>query len=128
MSDLVSYLIVFIGSGIGGALRHGVNILSARLFGLDFPFGTFAINVAGSLLMGVVAGYFALKGAGSQSVRLFLTTGLLGGFTTFSAYSLEAVLLYERGRHAAALGYAAGSVVLSIAALMLGLWLMRRLL
>lgn len=124
----MAYLIVFIGSGLGGALRHGVNVLAARLLGLEFPVGTFSINVLGSFLMGLVAGWFSLRGAASQDLRLFLTTGILGGFTTFSAYSLDAVLLYERGRHAAALGYAAGSVAVSIAGLVLGLTLMRRLL
>lgn len=123
----MSYIIVFIGSGIGGALRHGVNVLSVRMFGLDFPIGTFSINVIGSLLMGLVTGYCALKGEAIQGVRLFLTTGILGGFTTFSAFSLEAVLLYERGRYFSAFGYAAGSVIVSIAALILGLLLMRRL-
>jgi CrcB protein len=124
----MSYLVVFIGSGIGGALRHGMNTLAARLFGLDFPAGTFSVNVIGSLLMGAMAGYFAFKGQASQDVRLFLATGLLGGFTTFSAFSLDTVLLYERGRWALAFAYAAVSVVVAIAALVAGLLLMRRIL
>lgn len=123
----MSYLVVFIGSGIGGMLRYGANMLSARLFGTDFPIGTVSVNVAGSFLIGLVAGYFLLRPEASQDMRLFLATGLLGGFTTFSAFSLDAVQLYERGRHAAAFGYAAGSVVVSIAALLVALALMKRL-
>jgi CrcB protein len=105
-----------------------MNILAARLFGVDFPVGTLSVNVIGSLLMGMLAGYFAFKGAASQDVRLFLTTGLLGGFTTFSAYSLDTVLLFERGRWALAIAYAAASVIVAVAALTAGLLLMRRML
>ena len=91
-------LIVFLGGGMGAALRHGVNLLSARLFGTAFPWHTLIENVTGSLVMGLLAGYFAFKGGdASQHWRLFLTTGILGGYTTFSAFSLDAVLLYERG-------------------------------
>lgn len=94
----MNYVIVFLGAGAGGAARHGVNLAAARLVGTGFPFGTLAINVIGSFLMGVLAEFFALKGHLPQHPRLFLTTGVLGGFTTFSTYSLEAALLYERGR------------------------------
>src|SRR5580700_4579356 len=94
----MGFLIVFLGGGIGAALRHGVNIAAARLFGTVFPYGTLIINVLGSLAMGLIAEYFALKAGLPQRWRLFLTTGILGGFTTFSAFSLEAVLLYERGQ------------------------------
>lgn len=123
----MSYLIVFLGAGFGGSLRHGVNVFAARAFGPGFPVGTFAINVVGSLLMGLAAGYFASRGDPGPEARLFVTTGILGGFTTFSAYSLEAVALYERGRQASAIAYAGGSVVFSIAALVLGLSIARRL-
>ena len=116
-------LLVFLGAGIGGALRHGVNIASARAFGLAFPWGTLIVNVFGSFAMGALAGWLAVKAgeAWSQPVRLFLATGILGGFTTFSAFSLDALLLWERGAPAQAAGYVAGSVVLSIGALVLGL-------
>ncbi|HEX8664416.1 MAG TPA: fluoride efflux transporter CrcB [Beijerinckiaceae bacterium] len=124
-----STLLVFFGAGIGGALRHGVNVACARVCGTAFPWGTLAVNVAGSFAMGLLAAWLAFKaGAGwSQGARLFLATGVLGGFTTFSAFSLDAVLLWERGAMLAALGYVAASVVLSIAGLILGLALVRSL-
>ena len=121
----MNYLIVFIGAGIGGALRHGVNSVSARLLGNEFPWGTLAVNILGSLVMGLLAGYFAFKGEAAQAWRLFLTTGILGGFTTFSAFSLDTALLYERGANATMILYVAGSVVLSIVAVFVGLALMR---
>lgn len=121
----MGYLIVFLGAGIGGALRHGVNLASARLFGLDFPYGTLIVNIAGSLLMGICAGYFAFRTGLPQHMRLFLTTGILGGFTTFSAFSLDAALLMERHAYWSAALYAAGSVVLSLVALFVGLSLFR---
>ena len=119
------YLIVFLGAGIGGALRHGVNVGSARLFGLGFPTGTVIVNIIGSFAMGLLAGYFAFRPGTSQHVRLFLTTGVLGGFTTFSAFSLDTALLIERHAYATAAGYVAGSVVASIVALFIGLALFR---
>ena len=119
------YLIVFFGAGIGGAMRHGVNIASARLFGLGFPAGTLVVNVIGSFLMGLAAGYFLVRPGLDQHVRLFLTTGILGGFTTFSAFSLDTALLVERHAYAIAAAYVFGSVVASIAALFIGLALFR---
>ena len=119
------YLIVFLGAGIGGALRHGVNVFSARQFGLAFPVGTMIVNIVGSFLMGALAGWFAFRPGTDQHVRLFLTTGILGGFTTLSAFSLDAALLIERHDYALAAGYVAGSVGLSIAALFIGLALFR---
>lgn len=121
----MNYLIVFIGAGIGGALRHGVNGAAARLLGTGFPWGTLAVNIAGSLSMGLLAGYFAFRGEAAQVWRLFFTTGILGGFTTFSAFSLDTALLYERGQMAPLAAYVAGSVLLSILAVFLGLAIMR---
>jgi len=121
----MGFLIVFLGGGIGAALRHGVNLASARLLGTAFPYHTLIINVTGSLVMGLIAGYFALKGDSSQSWRLFLTTGILGGYTTFSAFSLDAVLLYERGELGLAALYVLASVALSIGGLFAGLALVR---
>ena len=115
------YLIVFLGAGIGGALRHGVNVGSARLFGLGFPTGTLIVNILGSFAMGLLAGYFAIRPGTDQHLRLFLTTGLLGGFTTFSAFSLDAALLIERHAYGLAAGYALGSVIASVSALFVGL-------
>jgi fluoride exporter len=122
-----AFLLVFLGAGIGGALRHGVNLGCARLCGLAFPWGTITVNVAGSFVMGLLAGWLAFKaGEGwSQPLRLFLTTGVLGGFTTFSAFSLDAVLIWERGQVGVAALYVAASVLLSIAGLFAGLALMR---
>lgn len=122
----MGYLIVFVGAGIGGALRHGVNLAAVRLFGYGFPFGTLVVNVLGSFLIGVLAGYFAYRTGLSQHFRLFLTTGILGGFTTFSAFSLDAALLVERHSYALAAGYVLGSVGLAIAGLFLGLALFRQ--
>jgi len=119
------YLIVFLGAGVGGALRHGVNVGSARLFGYGFPFGTLIVNVVGSFLMGLLAGYFAFRPGIGQHVRLFLTTGILGGFTTFSAFSLDSALLIERHAYGLAAGYMVGSVAASVSALFLGLALFR---
>jgi CrcB protein len=119
------YLIVFIGAGIGGALRHGVNVGAARLFGFGFPFGTFIVNVAGSFAMGLLAGFFAYRAGVPQHVRLFLTTGILGGFTTFSTFSLDAALLIERHSLGLAAGYVIGSVAAGLAALFFGLAVFR---
>jgi CrcB protein len=120
------FAIVFLGGGLGAALRHGVNLLSARLFGSAFPWHTLVENVTGSLVMGVLAGYFAFKAdPSSQHWRLFLTTGILGGYTTFSAFSLDSVLLYERGETALAALYVLASVALAIGGLFVGLALVR---
>jgi fluoride exporter len=122
---VVGFLIVFLGAGIGGAVRHGVNLAMVRLGVQSFPASTMLINILGSLLMGAIAEYFAIRSQLPQQWRLFLTTGILGGFTTFSAFSLEAALLYERGRIGLALVYVIGSVVLSIAALAAAMLLVR---
>jgi fluoride exporter len=126
----MGFLIVFLGGGLGAALRHGVNLLSARVLGVAFPYATAFENVTGSHAMGLIAGYFAFRGGGgvSQHWQLFLTTGILGGYTTFSAFSLDAVLLYERGALGLAALYVLGSVVLSIAGLVAGLALARQVL
>lgn len=115
------YLAVFVGAGLGGMLRHAVNRASLAWFGPAFPYGTLTVNVLGGLLMGVMAELFLVKGGGSQEFRLFLTTGVLGGFTTFSAFSLEAALMWERSDYAALGSYVAASVLLSVAALFLGM-------
>ena len=126
---MTAYLLVFLGAGLGGAMRHGVNTGCAHWCGQQFPWGTLTVNVAGSLAMGLIAGWLAFKAGESwtQHPRLFLTTGILGGFTTFSAFSLDAMLLWERGEILAASAYVLGSVILSIAALALGLAFVRAL-
>ena len=88
----MSYLLVFVGGGLGASLRHFINLMCARLFGTGFPWGTFLINITGSTVMGLIAGYLAFRGGASQHWRLFLMTGILGGYTTFSAFSLDAAL------------------------------------
>ena len=123
----MSYLLVFVGGGLGATLRHLVNVFCVRCMGTAFPWGTFIINISGSTVMGLIAGYLAFKGGASQHWRLFLMTGVLGGYTTFSAYSLDAALLYERGELWLAALYVVGSVVLSIGGLFAGLALIRHL-
>jgi CrcB protein len=121
------YVIVFLGAGIGGMLRHGVNGLGLRLAGPDFPYATMTINIVGSLAMGLIAGYFAFRGGDgifgqmSQHWRLFLTTGVLGGFTTFSAFSLDFAMLWERGAMGGAAFYLLTSVVGSLVAIFVAL-------
>jgi CrcB protein len=122
-----SFLIVFLGAGLGGALRHGANVAAGRWLGSAFPYGTLAVNVGGGLAMGLMAGWFAHRVDPGQAWRLFLATGLLGGFTTFSAFSLDAVLLYQRGAHDLAALYVIASVGVSIVALMTGLAIVRHL-
>ena len=123
----MGFFIVFLGGGLGAALRHGVNAASVHLFGIKYPVGTFLINLSGSLLIGVVAELFTLKSSLPPTLRLFLITGILGGFTTFSAFSLEIGLLYERGALAAALIYALASVAGGVAAMFAGMYLVRHI-
>jgi fluoride exporter len=123
----MNYVLVFVGGGLGSTLRYLVNIVCPRLFGTAFPYHTFIINITGSTVMGLIAGYLAFKGDVAQSWRLFLMTGILGGYTTFSAFSLDSMLLYERGEIGLALFYVVGSVVFSIAGLFVGLMLVRHL-
>ena len=122
---MLNYVLVFIGGGLGSTLRHTVNMAAGRSLGTAFPWGTFLINITGSTIMGLIAGYLAFKGEASQPWRLFLMTGILGGYTTFSAFSLDAALLYERGETAMALLYVLGSVALAITGLFAGLALVR---
>ena len=121
----MAYIVVFLGGGLGAALRHGINIAVARMLGAGFPYATFFINVTGSFVMGLIAAWFAFKGDASQHWRLFLTTGILGGYTTFSAFSLDTVLLYERGETGLAALYVLSSVALAVGGLVVGLALVR---
>ncbi len=120
-TDLMQAIVlVFLGAGAGGVLRHFVNILSARWWGTDFPFGTLVINVTGSILMGALVGWLAFKAEAnwSQPLRLFVATGILGGYTTFSTFSLETILLIERNQIGMAAAYVGGSLLFGF----LGLW------
>jgi fluoride exporter len=123
----MGFLIVFLGGGIGAALRHGVNLASARLLGTGLNYATLFENVTGSVIMGLLVGYFAFQGSVPQHVRLFLTTGILGGYTTFSAFSLDTILLYQRGELGLAALYVILSVALSVGGLLAGLTLVRHL-
>ena len=120
-----AYLLVFVGGGIGAALRHGINVTLARWLGMHFPFHTLFENVSGSIVMGLLAGYFITAGGTPQSMRLLLTTGILGGYTTFSAFSLDTVLLIERDQYGLALIYVAASVLAAIGGVALGIQLIR---
>jgi fluoride exporter len=120
-------LLVAIGGGLGAALRHLANMGALRLFGPNFPWGTMGVNVLGSLAMGVFIELLVRRAGSSNELRLFVATGLLGGFTTFSAFSLDFAVLFERGALGQAIFYALGTVILSILALFLGLWLVRAL-
>lgn len=124
---MLNYVLVFLGGGLGSSLRHTMNVVCAKCIGTSFPYGTFIINITGSIVMGLIAGYLAFKGEATQPWRLFLMTGVLGGYTTFSAFSLDTALLYERGEIGLALLYVLGSVVLSILGLFAGLALIRNL-
>ncbi|HJU16969.1 MAG TPA: fluoride efflux transporter CrcB [Stellaceae bacterium] len=126
MRNLFGYLVVLVGAGIGGSLRHAANRAGMQL-GLPLPWSTLCINVSGSLAMGLIAGWFAFRGEGGATLRLFLTTGLLGGYTTFSTFSLDAALLWQRGQGWHSALYVAASVLLSIFGVFAGLAVMRHL-
>lgn len=112
-------LTVALGGALGASGRYLVNIAAPRLFGHGFPFATVIVNVAGSFLMGMLVVVLAHKGG--TRFAPFLLTGVLGGFTTFSAFSLDAAKLWEAGQSATAAGYVVGSVVLALAALFAGM-------
>ena len=118
-------LLVAVGGAIGASARHLVGVASLRMFGSGFPYGTLIVNIVGCFAMGIFIELLALRLQGSESLRLFVATGFLGGFTTFSAFSLDFTLLWERGETALALGYVAVSVLVSLGALAAGLWLVR---
>ncbi len=125
---MVNLLLVFLGGGTGAVSRYFVGVGYGRTFGPQQGYlATFGINVLGGLLMGVLVGVLALKaGAGQERWRLALGVGVLGGFTTFSSFSLETVLMLQRREYGTAVAYVAGSVVLSILAVTLGLILTRK--
>ncbi len=116
----MTFLYVGIGGAIGAMLRYGVGLFALRWLGAGFPYGTLCVNVVGSLVMGLFAGLFAER-VGTDAARLFIMTGLLGGFTTFSAYSLDAVTLWQKGQFSVSAFYIIASVVLAIGALLIGL-------
>ena len=120
----MNFLLVMIGGAVGSAGRYAVGKATLGAFGPDYPWGTLAVNLIGGLLMGLLAGALARTG-GSEHSRLLLAVGVLGGFTTFSAFSLDAALMIETGAWAKALVYVLASVTGSILALFAGLYLVR---
>lgn len=121
-------LAIAVGGAIGAVGRHYAAGQVMKLSGGGFPWGTVAVNVLGSFLMGALVEVMALKWSISQELRAFLTVGILGAFTTFSTFSLDVALLTERGAHLGAMGYVLVSVLASIGALFAGLFLLRHLL
>jgi len=120
-------LAIAIGGGLGSLARHYLSTAIYAATGSTFPWGILAVNVVGGFAMGLIVELSALRLDLGAELRAFLTTGMLGGFTTFSAFSLDSALLIERGDWAGAASYMVGSVVLSVAALFAGLWLIRAL-
>ena len=118
-------LLVAVGGGLGTALRFGVGRWAIALMGPGFPFGTFAVNIIGGCAMGLLAGWLARFGEGGEELRLLLGVGVLGGFTTFSAFSLEVFNMISRAEVALAAAYAISSVAGSVLAVLAGVWLMR---
>lgn len=121
------FLIVAAGGAVGACLRHMTGQAAMRLLGMGFPWGTLAVNLVGSFAMGVIVEWLARRTGAPAELRLFIVTGLLGGFTTFSAFSLDVAVLWERGAAMAAAAYVAVSVCGAIGALFAGLWLVRQL-
>ena len=122
------YLSIALGGALGACARYGVGHLAIRLLGPGYPFGTLIVNILGSFLMGVLIEYMALRWSPSQEMRVFLVTGFLGAFTTFSTFSLDVAVQVQKGDYFTAGGYIALSVILSIAGLFAGLAMMRALL
>lgn len=118
--------LVAAGGATGASLRHLLSGLIQRRIAPDWPMATFAINVSGSLLIGVLAGWLAFRGEGGAHWRALLGTGVLGGYTTFSSYSLETALMIEKGRYGEAAAYSLGSVALGLIGVFAGLWLARK--
>lgn len=120
-------LLVAVGGAAGALARYGLGVQTLRMWGSAWPYGTFLANILGGLLMGVLVGYLAHRGGADQErLRVLLGVGLLGGFTTFSAFSLETALMIERRTYGQAFGYTLASVVLSVTALFFGLILARK--
>jgi fluoride exporter len=117
-------LLVMLGGAIGAGARHLVGVATLAKLGPGFPWGTLIVNLSGGLLMGLLAGWL-VRGGGSEAMRLFVAVGMLGGYTTFSAFSLETFLMIGRGQYGGAAAYVGASAIGSVALLFLGLRLMR---
>ena len=119
---MTNLLLVAAGGAIGAALRHLSGIAALRIMGAGFPWGTLFVNVLGSFIMGLFIAWMVKKTGVSNDMRLFVATGILGGFTTFSAFSLDVADMVERGAMGGAFIYIAASVIISLAAVFIGLW------
>lgn len=119
-------LLVAAGGAAGSVCRYGATLLGTRLLGPAWPLGTFFVNVTGSFLMGVLVELLLRRLGGSDPLRLLLATGFLGGYTTFSSFTLDAVSIWERGEGVAALGYVLASVVLGVLAVIAGMVAVRQ--
>ena len=126
--NLSHLMFAVFGGAIGSGLRFSVGALMLRTMGPGWPWGTFTVNLVGSLIMGLVMGWFAFKGSGGGSVQIFIATGILGGFTTFSAFSLETSRMIETKAYAQAALYAGSSVILGVSMVFAGLFIMRKVL
>ncbi|MEM7069045.1 MAG: fluoride efflux transporter CrcB [Pseudomonadota bacterium] len=125
---MTNLLFVALGGAIGASLRHLSGMAALRLLGPGFPWGTLIVNVLGSLIMGLFIAWMVKRTGISNEIRLFVATGILGGFTTFSAFSLDVANLFEQGEMTSAAGYILASVSLSVAAVFAGLWFGRAML
>ncbi len=122
---MLHFLIVALGGALGASGRHLTGLISLKILGAAFPYGTLSVNILGSFLMGVLIAFLVKKTGFSHEWRLFLATGFLGGFTTFSAFSLDAISLWEKGAYQSAFLYVVASVIFSLLALYGGLMLVR---
>lgn len=122
---MLNTFLVMAGGAVGAALRYHLGRLSMQVLGTGYPWGTLAANIAGGLAMGLLMGSLGRFGSGAESARLLLGVGVLGGFTTFSAFSLETVMMIERGQMVPAFGYVLASVLGAVGAVFLGLWAVR---
>lgn len=123
---MLQTLLVMAGGAIGSALRYHAGRIGLALLGPGWPWGTLFVNVSGGFVMGLFAGWLALRGAGGgETMRVFFAVGILGGFTTFSSFSLETMLMIERGEMLSALAYIMVSVIASVGALAIGLGIAR---
>lgn len=123
---MMSFITVALGGAIGASARYGLGLIAIRVFGSGFPMGTFLANIFGGFLMGLLVGWLLRSGSShAETIRLFAAIGVLGGFTTFSSFSLEAIHMIQAKAYGPLLAYVGGSVVLSILAVAVGLFLMR---
>lgn len=122
------FLLAVLGGAIGSGLRYGIGAYMLRLLGPGWPWGTFTVNILGSLMMGLIMGWFAFRGAGNGAAQIFLATGILGGFTTFSAFSLEAARMFETKAYTQLALYTGSSVILGVLMIFAGLFIMRKVL